>query len=76
MKGFIQMCLVRALQALLSLGEDSSTGSTIVELVAGAAGGDIAGFAKYFTPAELGQLLELERQALVHAKASEQGRSV
>lgn len=71
MEGSMQQCLVRALQALLSLGEDSSTGSTIIELVAGAAGADIAGFAKYFTPAELGQLLELERQALVHAKASE-----
>ena len=58
-------------QALLSLGEQSSTGATVVELVAGAAGDD-AGFAQYFAPGELGQLLELERRAVVHAKASEQ----
>jgi len=56
-------------QALLSLGEASSTGSSTIELVAGAALGDIEGFAKYFAPAELGELLELERRALVHAKA-------
>ena len=62
------------LQALISIGEPASTGSSIIELVAGsgAADGSHAGFARYFTPAELGQLLELERQAVVHAKGLEQ----
>ena len=60
------------LQALLSIGEPASTGGSIIELVAGAADGSHAGFARHFTPAELGQLLELERQAVVHAKGLEQ----
>ena len=62
-----------AMQTLLSLGEPSSTGASVIELVAGAAEDDAsAGFAQYFAPAELGQLLDLERRAVVHAKASEQ----
>ena len=60
------------LQVLVSIGEPASTGSSIIELVAGAADGNHAGFVKHFTPAELGQLLELERQAVVHAKGLEQ----
>ena len=57
-----------AVQTLLSLGEPSSTGASVIEVVAGASG-DGSSYAKYFAPAELGQLLELERRALVHAKA-------
>ena len=60
------------LQALLSISEPASTGSSIIELFAGSSDGNHAGFAKHFTPAELGQLLELERQAVVHAKGLEQ----
>ena len=60
-----------SLQALLSLGEPIGTGSSIIELVAGAAGASCEGFARYFTSAELGQLLELERRALVHAKGQQ-----
>ena len=63
-------CILSAVQTLLSLGKPSSTGASVIELVAGAAGAD-AGFAQYFAPAELGQLLELERRAVVHGKASE-----
>lgn len=59
-----------ALQTLLSLGAVSSTGASVAELVAGSAG-DGGGFAQYFAPAELGQLLEMERRAVVHAKASD-----
>ena len=58
------------MQALVSLGEPSSTGANVIELAAGAAGDD-ASFAQYFAPEELGQLLELERRAVVHGKASE-----
>ena len=60
------------LQALTSIGEPASTGSSTIELVAGAGNGKHAGFAKHFTPAELGQLLELERLAVVHAKGLKQ----
>ena len=58
------------MQTLLSMDAASSTGASVVELAAGAAG-DGAGFAQYFAPAELGQLLEMERRAVVNAKASD-----
>lgn len=56
-------------QALVALGEPGTTGEEVVRLVAGA-GGNADALSRYFAPAELQQLLELERKAVVNAKAS------
>lgn len=56
-------------QALVALGEPGNTGEEIVSLVAGT-GGNANALSRHFAPAELQQLLELERRATVSAKAN------
>ena len=56
-------------QALVALREPSNTGEEIVGLVAGT-GGNADALSRYFAPAELQRLLELERRATVSAKAN------
>ncbi len=56
-------------QALVALGEPGTTGEEVVRLVAGARGNADA-LSRYFAPAELQQLLELEHRATVNAKAN------
>ena len=54
----------------MTLGEPSSTGEEVIELVAGGGGGSTDGLSRYFAPAEIQQILELERRAAVHVKAA------
>ncbi|BDA47704.1 Nuclear pore complex protein NUP107 [Coccomyxa sp. Obi] len=56
-------------EALVALGEPGTTGEEVVRLVAGG-GGNADALSRYFSPAELQQLLELERRAIVSAKAN------
>lgn len=54
------------MQALIGLGEAAETGQEVIDLVAGN-----SGLSDCFSPAELQQLLELERRALLAAKVKQ-----